>query len=174
MKLRNPYMIRAASRFAPSQWEMALLCNDVSHRLDASLGSALHDRIWQESDGWCNSPNSKYFEIKDSQFHDTGLILKWLCLAFVFSDFGQLNLFSFSECLITILFLSHSEPALTISKPQDCQEKEEEGRRCSNRRCHPGSRCCWTLRRPWPWVPLVGDWGVSLLEDVGTIMLGAN
>ena len=32
---------RAASRFAPSQWETALLCNDVSHWLGASLESAL-------------------------------------------------------------------------------------------------------------------------------------
>ena len=32
---------RADSRFAPSQWEMALLCNDVSHWLGASLESAL-------------------------------------------------------------------------------------------------------------------------------------
>ena len=32
---------RADSRFAPSQWETALLCNDVSHWLDASLESVL-------------------------------------------------------------------------------------------------------------------------------------
>ena len=32
---------KADSRFAPSQWEAALLCNDVSHCLGASLGSAL-------------------------------------------------------------------------------------------------------------------------------------
>ena len=31
---------RADSRFAPSQWETALLCNDVSHWLGASLDSA--------------------------------------------------------------------------------------------------------------------------------------
>ena len=37
---RCTYM--ADSRFAPSQWEMALLCNDVSYWLDASLESALH------------------------------------------------------------------------------------------------------------------------------------
>ena len=33
--------IRADSRFAPSQWETKLLCNDVSHWLGASLESAL-------------------------------------------------------------------------------------------------------------------------------------
>ena len=31
---------RADSRFAPSQWEMALLCNDVSHWLGTNLESA--------------------------------------------------------------------------------------------------------------------------------------
>ena len=35
------YEGRAASRFAPSQWEMVLLCNDVSHWLGANLESAL-------------------------------------------------------------------------------------------------------------------------------------
>ena len=32
---------RADSRFVPSQWEMALLCNDVSHWLSANLELAL-------------------------------------------------------------------------------------------------------------------------------------
>ena len=32
---------RADSRFAPSQWEMPLLCNDASHWLGASLESTL-------------------------------------------------------------------------------------------------------------------------------------
>ena len=32
----------ADSRFAPSQWETALLCNDVSHWLDTNLESALY------------------------------------------------------------------------------------------------------------------------------------
>ena len=40
---------RADSRFAPSQWETALLCNGVSHWLGASLESALKDdrRHWR-------------------------------------------------------------------------------------------------------------------------------
>ena len=37
---------RADSRFAPSQWETALLCNDVSHWLGASLESALMCANW--------------------------------------------------------------------------------------------------------------------------------
>ena len=32
---------RADSRFAPSQWETALLCNDISHWLGANLESGL-------------------------------------------------------------------------------------------------------------------------------------
>ena len=32
-------------RFEPSQWEVALLCNDVSYWLGASLESALHMHI---------------------------------------------------------------------------------------------------------------------------------
>ena len=39
----------ADTRFAPSQWETALLCNDVSHWLGASLISALSiypDKAW--------------------------------------------------------------------------------------------------------------------------------
>ena len=32
---------RADSWFAPSQWETALLCNDISHWLDANLELAL-------------------------------------------------------------------------------------------------------------------------------------
>ena len=34
-------LYRAGFRFTPSQWEMALLCNKVSHWLGASLESAL-------------------------------------------------------------------------------------------------------------------------------------
>ena len=36
---------RADSRFAPSQWETALLCNDVSHWLGARVESALNTWI---------------------------------------------------------------------------------------------------------------------------------
>ena len=36
------YIHRADSRFAPSQWETALLCNDISHWLSASLALALY------------------------------------------------------------------------------------------------------------------------------------
>ena len=35
------YLYMTDSRFAPSQWETALLCNDVSHRLGTNLESAM-------------------------------------------------------------------------------------------------------------------------------------
>ena len=41
MPSKNCWSCRADSRFAPSQWETALLCNDISHWLGASLESAL-------------------------------------------------------------------------------------------------------------------------------------
>ena len=37
---------RADSRFAPSHWQTALLCNDVSYWLGASLESALAESFW--------------------------------------------------------------------------------------------------------------------------------
>ena len=37
----NQKVYRDDSRFAPSQWETALLCNDISHWLGASLESAM-------------------------------------------------------------------------------------------------------------------------------------
>ena len=40
-----PYICRADSRFAPSQWETALLCNDVSHWLSGSLVYALYHLV---------------------------------------------------------------------------------------------------------------------------------
>ena len=42
---RHSLYYRADSRCAPSQWETALLCNDVSHWLGASLESALYSHI---------------------------------------------------------------------------------------------------------------------------------
>ena len=37
----SEHVLRADSRFAPSQWETALLCNNISHWLSASLESVL-------------------------------------------------------------------------------------------------------------------------------------
>ena len=44
-KLPCSWIATADSRFAPSQWETALLCNDVSHGLGANLESTL-DYCW--------------------------------------------------------------------------------------------------------------------------------
>ena len=57
---QTAWYYRANSRFAPSQWEMALLCNDISHWLDANFESALYnnsDIKWlsipqYETDAW--------------------------------------------------------------------------------------------------------------------------
>ena len=40
-KLQAWYNFRVDSKFTPSQWETALLCNDVSHWLGGSLESSL-------------------------------------------------------------------------------------------------------------------------------------
>ena len=40
-KMLTKYRFRANSRLAPSRWETALLCNDVSHWVGTSLESAL-------------------------------------------------------------------------------------------------------------------------------------
>ena len=40
------YLNMADSRFAPCQWEAALLCNDVSHWLGASLELVLHTMLF--------------------------------------------------------------------------------------------------------------------------------
>ena len=48
IKLNTVHISRADSRFSPSQWETALLCNDISHWLGANLESALH--IYAEND----------------------------------------------------------------------------------------------------------------------------
>ena len=46
---REGTVSKADSRFAPSQWETALLCNDVSHWLGANLESALCE--WYQQNG---------------------------------------------------------------------------------------------------------------------------
>ena len=59
------------SRFAPSQWETALLCNDVSHWLGASIESVpWADRLFRI----LSHPNQAVRHI-DMQWH-------WLCLRF--------------------------------------------------------------------------------------------
>ena len=41
-------LLRSDSRFASSQWEKALLCNDVSHWLGANLESSLITLYWRD------------------------------------------------------------------------------------------------------------------------------
>ena len=53
---------RADSIFAPSQWETALLCNDVSYWLGASLESALHVEARTKYHGWY-LPDESHFQM---------------------------------------------------------------------------------------------------------------
>ena len=53
---KKPYVVRANSMFAPSQWETVLFCNDVSHWQGANLESALcrpfHTNIYTYNPGY--------------------------------------------------------------------------------------------------------------------------
>ena len=51
---------RAECRSAPSQWEMALLCNEVSHWLGASLESALDLSIPHRENTQCGYLDSTF------------------------------------------------------------------------------------------------------------------
>ena len=44
---------RSDSKFAPSQWETALLCNNISHWLGTKLESALPISTWRRPSGLC-------------------------------------------------------------------------------------------------------------------------
>ena len=56
---------KADSRFAPRQWEMALLCNDISHWLGANLESALS--LWIHNTDYlvqdCSNSHSNTLEL---------------------------------------------------------------------------------------------------------------
>ena len=53
--------IRVDSRFAPRQLETALLCNDVSHWLGTSLGSALRMHTWLIEWEYVNNVTLQFF-----------------------------------------------------------------------------------------------------------------
>ena len=66
-KLQDSTGNRADSRYAPSQWKTALLCNNVSHWLGTSLESALPKLSprcwgswWAGTGAWCCPTNSIY------------------------------------------------------------------------------------------------------------------
>ena len=86
---------RADSRFAPSQWETALFCNDVSHWLGTSLESALkwEGRIQTHKPGedrtcFCDA---SAFLFCDVERHT--LVTDW--------DSGQI-MFKIQQCSITL------------------------------------------------------------------------
>ena len=65
---------RADSRLAPSQWATALLCNDVSHWLGASLGSTLNTIIWlEQAEPWWRASiwrSHRKVVIKQCSYHN--------------------------------------------------------------------------------------------------------
>ena len=65
---------RADSRFAPSQWETVLLCNNVPHWLGASLKSALYSHLLVIA--WDH--DSRSYDAGDSVEPLTFLIPYWL------------------------------------------------------------------------------------------------
>ena len=80
------WALRADSRFAPSQWVMPLLCNDVSHWLCANLESALGPGtlscvlkslrlIWKSTKS-ANARSSK--ELQITRYQDGCISNQWL------------------------------------------------------------------------------------------------
>ena len=55
------YVLRADSRFAPSQWETTLLCNDVYHWLGASLLFVYALKPWRNWTLCCRQPFEMHF-----------------------------------------------------------------------------------------------------------------
>ena len=70
----------ADSRFSPSQWETALLCNDVSHWLGANLESALWIHVWR-----IPGTEGRQFERTLMPSHDLDLfrddVIPWKCFS---------------------------------------------------------------------------------------------
>ena len=117
---------RADSRFAPSRWEMALHCNDVSHWLDASLESALTRTVPPLVNGiiatpqvdpinkGCNYTSMHWIHLKRGPvvlnwIKDTMSVLKMCCafenrLNYSFSDWRCLN-FPLLKLLTDIVLL---------------------------------------------------------------------
>ena len=78
--------VRADSRFAPSQWETALLCNDVSHWLGANLESALI--VWflrtncpEQYDFWEHLSPALSVDVKQlSAVTQAHIMTSWFCI----------------------------------------------------------------------------------------------
>ena len=68
-------IFRADSRFVPSQWETALLCNHVSHCLRASLESPLIFFVRNHTDNMYKHDCSWIFEINHICERDD--VIKW-------------------------------------------------------------------------------------------------
>ena len=87
IRVANGNIFRADSRFAPSQWETALLCNDVSHWLGANLEPALgrlstlscnianliaDDKNYSFTNSWCaHNPHHVYNNLPVDLYMDS-------------------------------------------------------------------------------------------------------
>ena len=96
--------IRADSRFVPSQWETALLCNDVSHWLGASLESALYITFlvrWiHRGGGYVTQKPSKYLQ----GFHSLCTLSFKLMSLRPSSNFSTASKFPFSAARCNAVF----------------------------------------------------------------------
>ena len=82
------YITRVDSRLVPSQWEMALLCNNVSHWLGTSQGSALITKILHIARAFCcGLMIVDYTHILQSYFTGTGAVMIFMiCCVLLWFD----------------------------------------------------------------------------------------
>ena len=74
------HMHRTDSRFNPSQWEMALFCNDITHWLGASLESALYAYFF----GWTLCASEALSAVT--------MIVKWMIVQRISIQSSYLNI----------------------------------------------------------------------------------
>ena len=92
------FCFRAVSRFVPSPWETALLCNNVSYWLGASLESTLGSALClfiqpqPRSNGVRNGSNSAYGALQMLRTSTVLIMSIWIKL--VLSDVSLSNAFS--------------------------------------------------------------------------------
>ena len=112
---------RTDSRFVPSQWETALLCNDVSHWLGANLESALGKEtisvhcLWREIRGsfqkgftslslkscesslCCDSDSDHPIKLQFCICHDSWAVMtyakQWLVLIYFFQRYSNVSFY---------------------------------------------------------------------------------
>ena len=71
------YICRADSRFVPSQWETALLCNSVSHWLGANVKSALYMVPWAFIEGHSHKNKGSFMNTFLALLHQSIIHSYW-------------------------------------------------------------------------------------------------